>query len=140
MRFATLVSDVLKSLWHKPITQQYPLERTDPPSRFRGRLHWDPERCTGCALCVKDCPAQAIDLITLDKANKRFVIHYFVDRCTFCGQCIESCRFNCITLVHDEWELASLTKAPFTIYYGEQIDVETVLAGIPQRTNPAKPQ
>jgi formate hydrogenlyase subunit 6/NADH:ubiquinone oxidoreductase subunit I len=77
-------------------------------------------------LCVKDCPAQALELITLDKKAKRFVMRYHVDRCTFCAQCVESCRFNCIGLKNDQWELASNDRGDFTIMYGRPEDVENV--------------
>ena len=97
-------------------------------SRLRGRLHWDPEGCTGCALCVKDCPADAIELITLDRKAKRFVMRYSADRCTFCGQCVENCRFDCISMSSEEYSLAALTHDGFTVYYGNDADVEQVLA------------
>ena len=41
---------------------------------LRALLQFNPEKCTGCGVCVKDCPAEALELITLDKASKRFVL------------------------------------------------------------------
>jgi formate hydrogenlyase subunit 6/NADH:ubiquinone oxidoreductase subunit I len=127
MNFATMFRDVLGSFFKKPATRQYPVERRAAPKQLRGKLHWTPEGCTGCGLCVKDCPADAIELITLDKASKRFVVRYNLDHCTFCGQCVQSCRFDCLTMSSDEWELASLNKQPFTVYYGNEADVKSVL-------------
>lgn len=124
MKKIGMVRDIIRSAFRQPITERYPVERRPTAERFRGLLHWNPEGCTGCALCVKDCPAGAIELITVDKAAKRFVIRYHVDQCTFCGQCAYSCRFNCITLSNDEWELADLGRDSFTILYGEPEDIE----------------
>ena len=127
MRFGAMFSDVLRSLLRRPFTERYPSEQRKMPERARGMLHWNPEKCTGCALCVKDCPADAIEIITLDKKSGRRVLRYHVDRCTFCGQCVGSCRFDCLRLANDEWTLASATREPFTVLYGSEDDIATVL-------------
>ncbi|HEX7434121.1 MAG TPA: 4Fe-4S binding protein, partial [Anaerolineaceae bacterium] len=119
--------DVAQSLFIKPVTEKYPLIRKAAPNRFRGLLTYDPSKCSGCQLCIKDCPSNAIELITVDKVNKRFVLRYHSDRCTFCAQCVESCRFKCIEMSNDQWELASTTKAPFTINYGREEDIAFLL-------------
>jgi formate hydrogenlyase subunit 6/NADH:ubiquinone oxidoreductase subunit I len=128
MKFGTMLRDVVQALFSRPATELYPVARTEEPERLRSLLHWNGEGCTGCSLCCTDCPADAIELITLDRKAKQFVLRYHVDRCTFCGQCVENCRFNCIQLSNDEWELASAGKGPFTIYYGEDANVQRVLA------------
>jgi formate hydrogenlyase subunit 6/NADH:ubiquinone oxidoreductase subunit I len=124
MKVGTMMGDVLRSLFRKPVTQPYPFERIEAPERFRGKLEWDLTNCTGCQLCIKDCPANAIQLLIVDKATKRFVMRYQADHCTYCGQCVVSCRFNCLKLSNTEWELAALTKEPFTLYYGRDEDME----------------
>ena len=124
MRLGLLLGDILRSLFRRPATVKYPFERRAAPPRLRGQLFFDPTRCTGCALCVKDCPASAIELIAVDKANKRFALRYHLDRCTFCAQCVESCRFRCLELSNSRWELAALSKEPFTLWYGKEADVE----------------
>ncbi len=125
MKFGVMLGDVVRSLFRRPVTRQYPFERQEAPDHLRGKLFWNPEQCTGCALCVKDCPADAIELITIDKASKRFVLRYHMDRCTFCGQCVQSCRFKCIQMSDDHWELAAINKEPFTVYYGNEADVDS---------------
>lgn len=130
MKILAMLGDVLRSLFKRPVTELYPFERRESPERLRGKLHWNPEKCTGCCLCVKDCPAEAIELITLDKKNKRFVLRYHIDRCAYCAQCVQNCRFGCLSMSNDEWELAALSKEPFTVYYGEDADVKAVLAGL----------
>lgn len=129
MKIGTMLRDVLRSLWQRPITEQYPFEKRPTPTRLRGRLHYHPEKCTGCCLCSKECPAQAIELITIDKKAKQFVLRYHADRCIYCAQCVQNCRFGCLEMAPDEWELAATTKEPFTLFYGDEVDVEQVLAG-----------
>ncbi len=119
-----MVSDVLRSFFSKPVTQIYPFERKEAPEKFRGKLVWDLSNCTGCQLCIKDFPAGAIQLVVMDRANKRFVMRFHADRCTYCSQCAVTCRFKCLSLAHDDWELASLTKEAFTVYYGRNEDVD----------------
>ena len=123
-----MIGDILSSLFKKPSTQLYPFERKPAPERLRGKLIWDPSKCTGCQLCIKDCPSDALELIVLDKVAKRFVLKYHVDRCTFCAQCVQTCRFKCLNMSNEQWELASTQKEPFTVYYGDDADVENILA------------
>jgi NADH:ubiquinone oxidoreductase subunit F (NADH-binding)/(2Fe-2S) ferredoxin/ferredoxin len=50
----------------------------------------DPEACTGCTLCMKNCPHNAIQ-------GERKQPHVIVrDRCTTCGVCYDVCRFNAV--------------------------------------------
>jgi uncharacterized protein len=54
------------------------------------------EKCTGCALCVKSCPQEAISLTPDHKA----LIDY--DKCIGCGQCIAMCQYGAVTALLDE--------------------------------------
>ncbi len=49
-----------------------------------------PEKCKGCSMCAKVCPA---DAITGEK-KQPYVID--PDKCIKCGACIEKCKFNAI--------------------------------------------
>jgi len=130
MTIGAMLGDILESLFKKPVTERYPFERKATPERLRGKLYWEPEKCSGCQLCVKDCPANAIELIVLDKVAKRFVMRYNPDRCTFCGECVESCRFDCLGLSSEDWELAALNRDSFEVFFGKDEDVETLMAQI----------
>lgn len=130
MKIVTMLRDVIESLLKRPFTEEYPFEQRPSPERLRGKLHYDPEKCTGCCLCMKECPADALELITIDKKAKQFVLRYHSDRCAYCAQCVQNCRFECLEMSPEEWELAATTKEPFTIYYGEEADVEKVLGGL----------
>lgn len=124
MKFAGMFQDVMQSLVRKPATETTP---RPAPIRLRGRLRWAADGCTGCALCVKDCPADAIELIRMGDKSKRFVMRYHVDRCTFCGQCVENCRFDCIHMSDEAWSLAASTRQNYTVYYGDDADVRRAL-------------
>lgn len=132
MSIGSMLGDIVNSFFKKPVTEKYPFEKREAPKDFRGKVIWHPETCTGCTLCVKDCPANALELFTIDKANKKFVMLYRVDRCTYCAQCVASCRFNSIELSDNIWELASTNRDPFEVYYGRDEDVKFILDGIAQ--------
>lgn len=51
----------------------------------------DPEKCKGCSLCAKKCPASAIS----GEVKNPFVID--TDKCVKCGVCMESCKFGAIS-------------------------------------------
>ena len=50
----------------------------------------DADKCKGCTLCAKKCPAKAIS----GEVKKAHVIDS--DICIRCGQCVSSCRFGAI--------------------------------------------
>lgn len=51
----------------------------------------DPKACTGCTVCAKKCPVQAII------GEKKHPHHIIVDKCIKCGLCYENCKFNAIS-------------------------------------------
>jgi NAD(P)H-quinone oxidoreductase subunit I len=128
MKFGTMLKDIWTSAFKTPATQKYPFERLEAPELFRGKLHWDPAKCNGCCLCVKDCPANAIEVITIDKKAKKFVMRYHADRCTYCAQCVQNCRLECLGMAREEWENAALTREAFVVHYGNEQDIEGILA------------
>ncbi len=129
MKWGVMLADVLQSLLRKPATERYPRERRPPPGLLRGALRFDPRQCTGCNLCVKDCPAEALEVITLDKTAKRYGVRYHVDRCTFCAQCVQSCPHGCLSLRDGTWELAARSREPFTLQLGDDADGQIGVAG-----------
>ena len=95
--------------------------------RYRGTLLYSPSLCTGCNLCVKDCPADAIKLTILDRAAKRYVMEYRKDRCIYCGQCVVNCKTKSLSMPNQEWEHAALDQN-FLVYYGKEADIAKYLA------------
>jgi NAD-dependent dihydropyrimidine dehydrogenase PreA subunit len=53
----------------------------------------DPETCTGCGLCRKKCPAEAIS------GEKKEPHRIDGQVCTRCGVCFETCPFNAVVKV-----------------------------------------
>lgn len=93
-----------KKLSKKPITIQYPEEKTPLSTRFRG-LHAlrkypnGEERCIGCKLCEAVCPALAISIDTEERSdNTRRTTKYEIDlfKCIYCGFCEEACPVDAI--------------------------------------------
>ncbi|MBI9051238.1 MAG: 4Fe-4S binding protein [Anaerolineaceae bacterium] len=127
VKLGSLLGNALQSLFSKPATQQYPTVKTATPIRLRGALIYDADKCTGCNMCVRDCPADAIEILIVDRKAKKFVMRYHYDRCVFCAQCVASCKFDCLEMSNEEWELAEVEKEPFTVYYGNEENVKFIL-------------
>jgi formate hydrogenlyase subunit 6/NADH:ubiquinone oxidoreductase subunit I len=132
-----MIGDVLRSIFRRPATVHYPAERRPTASRLRGLLTWNRAKCSGCRLCAMDCPANAVEVITLDKKAKRFVLRYHVDRCIYCAQCVQNCRFGCLEMSPTAWELAALNREAFEVTYGDEADINAWLAGATEADKPA---
>jgi len=72
---------------------------------------------------MRDCPADAIEIVVVDKATKRFVMQFQTGRCTYCAQCVVSCNFDAIGMSHEQWELAALSQKPFAVTFGREADI-----------------
>ena len=127
IKLGAMLGNAVQSLFKKPATQHYPAVKEPTPIRLRGRLIYDANKCTACMMCVRDCPADAIEVLIVDRKEKKFVMRYHYDRCVFCAQCVASCKFDCLDMSNEEWELASVQKEPFTVYYGNEENVKFIL-------------
>lgn len=90
-----LLPELWRTLFKKRITVGYPFAPLELPEYFRGKVSIDPELCRGCGLCIRDCPASALEL-ERDGDRFRLIVHH--DRCAYCGQCEHSCHFGAIEL------------------------------------------
>ncbi|MBP0021324.1 MAG: NAD(P)H-quinone oxidoreductase subunit I [Cyanobacteria bacterium SBLK] len=97
----------------RPVTVQYPYEKLIPSERYRGRIHFEFDKCIACEVCVRVCP---INLPVVDwefdkVAKKKKLNHYSIDFgvCIFCANCIEYCPTNCLSAT-EEYELASFDR------------------------------
>lgn len=110
-----MVPELLNQLLRKPNTNPFPAAQLPPtvtgllekvakgeaklnppvpvPAKLRGKMTYNRETCIGCRLCLKVCPAHAIDFV---EDTKR--IRIFVSQCIQCGQCTEICPKQCLAL------------------------------------------
>ena len=67
MRIAAFLPELLRHLFKKPATVDYPFKKLEVPKDFRGTPYLQPELCIVCKACERDCPAEAIDVPAIDK-------------------------------------------------------------------------
>jgi ferredoxin len=64
------------------------------PSRYRAVVAGDAgDACTGCGLCVDDCP---MDAISIDEQNIAMID---AEACIGCGVCTHVCPADAISLI-----------------------------------------
>ena len=85
---------VLKNLFSKPVTINYPAEPMEYPKRSRGHIEIDIDDCILCGLCSRSCPSGAL---TVDRAAGKWSIDRF--DCVQCGYCVEKCPKSCLSIV-----------------------------------------
>jgi ferredoxin len=118
-----MVPELLRQLFRKPATNAFPARYLPPsvtaflnkvargeaaisppvpaPPKFRGKIAYDRESCIGCSLCIKVCPAHAIEFLP---STKR--VRIYVAQCIFCSQCNDICPKDCLHMT-PEFLLAS---------------------------------
>ena len=106
-RSGAILPEALKNVFKKPVTVAYPACRKDVFTGLRGKLIFDAEKCVGCKLCVRDCPARAIEIEKVEEKKFKAVLN--IDHCIFCGQCADSCNKKAL-LCTEEFELAVLNR------------------------------
>jgi NADH-quinone oxidoreductase subunit I len=114
----------------KPVTIEYPENKTPVYPRFRGRhklhrfedsdpTHPNLEKCVGCSLCAAACPADCIRVVAAENTpenrvspGERYAAVYEINlsRCIFCGYCEVACPFDAITMSHD-YEMSDYTRS-----------------------------
>jgi len=110
-----LVPELLRQLFREPATNRFPAKYLPPsvtgfnrdveagraavvppvptPPRFRGKIAFDRDSCIGCTLCVKVCPAHAIEFLADVKK-----VRVWVDQCIFCSQCTNICPKDSLSM------------------------------------------
>ena len=68
------------------------VDKKCPAGVCKDLLHYriDPDKCRGCTLCARTCPADAI----IGRVKEVHMIN--PEKCVKCGACMEKCRFGAI--------------------------------------------
>ena len=89
----SILTMLWKNLWGGNRTMLFPAQ-PEVSEGYRGLVKFDPELCTGCAICRFRCTARAIEF----RAGKGdFVWSYDPGQCTFCGRCVEGCKSRALS-------------------------------------------
>ena len=112
-----MVGQVLSSVFKKPATTRYPYLRSGAPTNFKAKIKFNPEKCIGCKLCMRDCPSNAINII--DMGNKKYEAEFRLDKCIYCSQCVLSCLKGALETTN-EFELAQLDNKKLKIRFNAE--------------------
>ncbi|MEM0240835.1 MAG: NADH-quinone oxidoreductase subunit I [Candidatus Nezhaarchaeales archaeon] len=106
MRLPSLIREVWVNLFKKPATVKYPFERLPVPQTYRGKHELVRDRCTGCGLCARICPAYAI---SINSVHGKVLPEIDLGKCIFCYLCEDACPRGAIKR-SKEYELASWSR------------------------------
>ena len=76
----------------------------------------DPEKCQGCMICLRACPAGAI------KGGKRVVHVIDQDKCTKCGNCLNDCPPRFGAVIKTSGEKPAIPEEPVPIGFTGNTD------------------
>jgi len=109
-RISPIFKRAASHIFTKPATTQYPFVKPVLPSDDRGKTVYTVDSCnvidigagsdeltldvksivgSNCRVCVRDCPAVAIEIVEVEGGRKRPQIDF--NKCIFCHQCVETC-------------------------------------------------
>ena len=134
MSFFPMIGEVIRQIFKKPATNLFPIKYLPrsitgflsdvnegkavinptiaTPDNFRGKIVYERDKCIGCKICIRVCPANAIEFIKETKT-----VRIYVTQCIFCSQCNDVCPVNCLHM-SDEFTLATEDR------YSENLIVE----------------
>jgi ferredoxin len=93
-----------------------------------GMLSIDKEKCTGCGLCVIDCPTKAL-VIHQSNEKDSYQLLFRQEACNACGVCEKSCPEHCLEFIDREFEKDETGKETQVIF--EDSISRCIRCGIP---------
>jgi formate hydrogenlyase subunit 6/NADH:ubiquinone oxidoreductase subunit I len=122
----------LKTFLTKPVTRLYPFVKAEVDSNFRGKMEFVQDKCIGCKMCVRDCPARAIEITLVGSPEvkkdadgkplpRKFKCDINLGRCVTCAQCVESCPKDAL-FITQEFEHAAFKQEDLIRKYGKDED------------------
>lgn len=102
---------VLKNGFKPDVTLKYPEEKKTLNENFRGKIHYNKEKCIKCGMCIKVCPAKGAVSIE----NNEFKLNYA--QCIYCYNCVDNCSRKALERTGD-YELAAAEKEELILKEG----------------------
>lgn len=109
-----MTKTILKNLFTKPETIDFPKKQRDAFGSARGHIDIQIDECIFCGICSKKCPASAINV---NKEQKSWEIDRY--KCVTCDYCREVCPKKCIVLKTD-FIKSSVSKEKYVTTKQEQ--------------------
>lgn len=116
MKLGAIIPQALVNLFSKPATRLFPFEESKVAEKTRGKVKFTQSLCIGCKLCMKDCPAAAIEIVKV--ADKKFKMVYHIDKCIYCAQCVYTCPKKALEMT-ENYALADGARGQLTEEQGE---------------------
>lgn len=93
MHFFVMFKTLVKNLFSKPATVQFPFAPREFPQGSRGQVVIDTSTCIFCGLCQRKCPTAALTVV---RTEKKWSIKRM--QCISCGACVDVCPKDSLKL------------------------------------------
>ncbi|MGD2108004.1 MAG: NADH-quinone oxidoreductase subunit I [Phycisphaerae bacterium] len=137
---------LVKSVFKRPITVQYPEEKRElRVETYRGvhRLNRDEEgrvACVACFMCSSACPVHCIHIDAGESPwddREKYPVKFDIDelRCIYCGMCEEACPVDAIELT-PHYDLVGRSREEMILDKEELLSIYDETKDLKPRKNP----